>query len=139
MNYSKQLEEVKTLNNPKQEKAMALAMHLKLEPEEGQTLDDFLSQLTSTDYDQNRFEIGEQEYLVLTDSEADEAWEESLDNYIDECILPELAEPYRQYFDSEGWKEDASMDGRGHSLNHYDGSEYDQTVNGTDYYIYRTN
>src|SRR6185312_11257160 len=30
------------------------------------------------------------DYRVLTDEEADEAWEESLDSYIEECITPEL-------------------------------------------------
>jgi hypothetical protein len=28
--------------------------------------------------------------MVLTDDEADEKWEESLDNYIEECIQPEI-------------------------------------------------
>jgi hypothetical protein len=30
------------------------------------------------------------DYMVLTDDEADEKWEESLDNYIEECIQPEI-------------------------------------------------
>jgi hypothetical protein len=79
------------------------------------------------------------DYLVLTDDESDERWGESLDNYIEECILPELPEYLQNYFDSEKWKEDAKYDGRGHSLSSYDGNEYEEEVNGTTYYIYRIN
>ena len=63
------------------------------------------------------------EYAIGTDSECDDAWEESLDNYIDECIIPELPESMVNYFDDESWKRDAKYDGRGHSLSSYDGNE----------------
>ncbi len=79
------------------------------------------------------------DYLVLTDSEADDKWEESLDNYIDECIIPELPEFAKNYFDTEGWKKDARYDGRGHSLASYDGNENEETVEGETFYIYRIN
>ena len=85
------------------------------------------------------------DYLVLTDEEADEKWEELLDSYIEECITPEIDNieigHLSSYitFDEEMWKRDARMDGRGHSLNSYDGNEDEETVNGTTYYIYRIN
>jgi hypothetical protein len=44
------------------------------------------------------------EYLVLTDSEAEKAWDEWLDNYLEECVLCELPEIAKNYFDSEKWK-----------------------------------
>jgi len=83
-------------------------------------------------------------YLVLDDGEADEAWDEYLDNYIEECILHELPEQYRNYFDNDRWKEDARQDGRGHCLSGYNGNEYKETVNDEDgdlhtFYIYRQN
>ena len=81
------------------------------------------------------------EYLVLTDDEADEMWDEQLDSYLDECVLPELPEMARNYFDTKAWKRDARHDGRGHSLSGYDGCEeevYDEEDE-TTYYIYRTN
>ena len=90
-------------------------------------------------YDSNLFEYGSQEYLVYTEDEAEEAWEESLDSYIDDCILPELPDYYKDYFDTEKWKRDARYDGRGACLNHYDGSEYEEQVNGEWFFIYRTN
>lgn len=81
--------------------------------------------------------------MVLTDSEADEKWDEALQSYLDDCVLPELPESQRTYFDEERWKEDAKVDGRGHSLNRHDGSEDEVTIDceegETTFYIYRTN
>lgn len=41
------------------------------------------------------------------------------------------------YFDNEAWKADARHDGRGHSLNRYNGHEDKETVNLDTFYIYR--
>ncbi len=86
------------------------------------------------------------DYLVLTNEEAEEKWEESLDGYIEECNTPELDKldtlgnlQYYVSFDEEKWKRDARMDGRGHSLSSYDGNENEETVNGETFYIYRIN
>ncbi len=81
------------------------------------------------------------DYMVLTDDEADVKWDESLDNYLEECIYPELEKigNLANYFDDEAWKKDARMDGRGHSLSSYDGNENEETIEGETFYIYRTN
>ena len=79
------------------------------------------------------------EYIVATDEDADDLWEQALDDYIDECILPEIPETYQNYFDEEKWKNDARYDGRGCVLATYDGDENEEDVNGTTYYIYRIN
>lgn len=80
------------------------------------------------------------EYLVLTDDEADTTYDEALDNYIDECILPEMPEMAQNYFDYDACKRDLQINSsRGDTLNRYDGTEEYITVNGTDYFIYRTN
>jgi len=84
-------------------------------------------------------EYSDRDYTVMTDSEADKAWDEALDNYIDECILPDVPENAKMYFDDEKWKDDARIEGRGHSLNHYDGGEEEANINDVDYYIYRRN
>jgi hypothetical protein len=78
-------------------------------------------------------------YIVLTDEEADEMWEEQLDSYLEECIYDSLPDWVRGYFDDEAWKRDAKMDGRGHSLATYDGHEHYERVFDTDFYIYRIN
>jgi hypothetical protein len=85
----------------------------------------------------NTYNYYNQEYMVLTDSEADDAEDEALNNYLEECVYPELPDHLSCYFDDEAWKRDARMDGRGHLLATYDGNEYEETVEGTTYYIYR--
>lgn len=88
------------------------------------------------EYDENNYN---NDYLVLTDDEANEKWEEALDSYLEECVYPELPSNMQNYFDDEAWKRDARYDGRGHSLSMYDGHENEETVNDTTYYIYRQN
>lgn len=147
--------------NDYDERVIALAQHLELnlepdfnaedyppedytEEEIEQAKQDAIEEVTSeldnivNDYD-NVYSYYGEEYEVLTDSEADDRWEEELDYYIEECIMPELPEHLRNYFDEDAWKSDAKYDGRGHSISRYDGEEYEETVNGTTYYIYRQN
>jgi len=98
---------------------------------------DFL-EVEQASWDDNLFMAGGREYNVYTDDEADDAWNESLDNYLDECVLPELPEQMQGYFDREAWKCDARHDGRGHSLSNYDGHERHQSTEyGGEYYLYR--
>lgn len=118
------------------DKIQALARNLSIIEEDG-TLEDGL--ITKVEYNDNEFEAEGGTYLVVTDSEADDLWDEELENYINDCILPEIPEAYQSYFDSESWKSDARMDGRGQALSSYDGNEEEETVNGVTYYIYRTN
>ena len=147
--------------NDYDERVIALAQHLELnlepdfnaedyppedytEEEIEQAKQDAIEEITDeldaivNDSDNVYSYFGE-EYEVLTDNEADDRWEEELDNYIEECIMPELPEHLQNYFDEDAWKSDAKYDGRGHSISRYDGNEYEETVNGTTYYIYRQN
>lgn len=97
---------------------------------------------TITDEGHNTYTVESEpgEYMVLTDAEADERWDEYLENYIDECILPQiLPEDLRSYFDHEAWKRDAKFDGRGHCLSSYDGNEHEVKIDDEWFYIYRTN
>jgi hypothetical protein len=88
-------------------------------------------------YDDCSFVAGRAEYLVLTESEKEERWDACLDSYLDDggCV-PGADSPY---FDREKWKNDARMDGAGHALSSYDGSEEEVSAFGEDFYIYRTN
>jgi hypothetical protein len=81
--------------------------------------------------------VNDGEYYIFTDEEANEAWDESLNNYIDECM--EIPDHVKEYFDREGWKEDARGDGRGHSLSPYNGKENSEKIDGIEYFIYRHN
>lgn len=79
------------------------------------------------------------DYLVCTDKEADEETSESLDNYIDECVLCEIKDDnLKRYFNRESFKEDAiASDGRGNTLNRWDGEEEEVELDDETYYIYR--
>lgn len=110
-------------------KIKALAQHLGCKK----------SEIEQSTYNENTFEYFGNEYLVCTDDEANELWEESLDSYLEDCIYPDLHGNLKNYFDDEAWKSDARFDGRGHSLSSYDGYEYEETVKEETYYIYRTN
>jgi len=77
--------------------------------------------------DEDRYTVEGITYQVLTDDEADKAQDEEFDNYFDECVLSELPENMKKYFDRNAWKKDAEVDGRGHSLGRYDGDEHEIT------------
>lgn len=78
------------------------------------------------------------EYMVLTDSEAQTKCEEYL---IDDDELWKMAvEGGNTQEGIEEWAEQViNIDGYGHILSHYDGSEENITVDGTSYSIFRTN
>lgn len=120
------------MTNELNERMEAVAILLGLDEEEKQ-------ELREGGWNDNIIEYYNEEYEVLTDEEADDRWEEELNNYIDECIRPELPEFLGNYFDEEAWKRDARFDGRGHSISRYDGCENEIKVNDTYYYIYRQN
>jgi hypothetical protein len=109
-------------------KIKALAAHFNVSEDE-----------ISESHDEYTCESEPGEYRVMTDDEADEAWDEYLTSYIDDCILPEVPEAFRNYFDEEAWKRDAKFDGRGHSLSPYDGNEHEVKIDGEWFYIYRVN
>ena len=173
-----------------QERIIALQMHLQndffivetedaahiFEGEEDEARADFESEVEGTDdpaidcnfiiYCQNNLtelELDE-DYLVLTDEEADEkAKEYILDSLwaftpnllshvtgIDTEVFEAIQSNGRSESNNDAIlstvdDEDALVeeairwDGRGHFLNPYNGQENEETVNGTEYFIYRQN
>jgi hypothetical protein len=80
--------------------------------------------------------VGGNEYWVLTDDEADDAFDDYLESCLeDEGIVPGGNGPY---FDREEWKSDAKIDGRGR-LSGYDGAEQEYSTTDGWWYLYRTN
>ena len=140
-----------TETNPK---LLALAKYLDVNP----------SELSESSYDESLIKLGNQEYLVLTDSEADERcaeyikeslwafnasfiidhsraeWSEELEKSIQETQskLCESANSFVEALidDLNAFIQDAiGADGRGHFLSSYDGEENEQD----EYFIYRQN
>jgi hypothetical protein len=113
-----------------------------LEPERVQALAEFLdcplSIITESAYGGHVFSAEGSDWLVVDDNEADELWEEDLENYVEECILPDLNEMHRNYFDTESWIEDTKRNGdRGNSLNRYSGEEDSVEFEGITWFIYQ--
>lgn len=101
---------------------------------------DLISDITDLEIDTDTVHINGEDIYVLTDDEADDLANSMLDNFIDDCILSEIPERYRYYFDSEKFKRDVlNYDGRASQLAAYDGDESIYTVDGCDIYIYRWN
>ena len=111
----------------------------ELNTEDYEDIEELLNDITENG---NYFEhsAASGEYRILTDTEADEAWNESIDSYIDDCILPDVPENVKDYLDIDRMANDIQREGsRGQQLNYYDGSEHDIEFNGQTFYIYRTN
>ena len=117
-------------SNIEDKKIIALGKHLDLTPNEARE--------DITNNEDCNYDYSGTSYLVCTNEEADDLWDKELDYYLEECVLSEIKDKsLKMYFDENAWKKDAKQDGRGHSLNRYDGSEDEEDVNGTTYYIYR--
>lgn len=93
-----------------------------------------LMQHTGDNWDDADSAIG-RDYKVFTDDEAQKEFEDRIESSIDN-ILDQIPKHLRNYFDTESYIEDNFND-RGSQLNHYDGCEYEEEVNGTTYYIYK--
>lgn len=107
----------------------ALATHFKVSEDA----------ITDEGHDTYTCESEPGEYAVMTEDEANAAWDAFLESYLDDCILHELPAVAQQYFDRDAWKRDAEYDGRGHCLSPYDGEEHEIKIDGEWFYIYRTN
>ena len=142
-------------NKMEYDKIKTLASFLEVEEEE----------INQSSYDEKIFELGNQEYLVLTDEEADERARENildslwafntefiLSHSKIECISDRTEKAFRKMQmelcesaneiikaiieDLDEFVADAiSADGRGHFLSSYDGTENKIE----EFYIYRTN
>lgn len=75
--------------------------------------------------DGRTFEAVGHDWMVLTDTEADNAFDEEVENYVDDCMdIPSNIMPY---FDMDAYKKDVMMaEGRGRLLASYDGEEREE-------------
>jgi len=127
-----------------------------------------LDEISETTYSETSFEYGNEEYRVLTDEEADEAVKSEIRELV-WAFNPEFISGHTKHGlstdaqkslklaqeklcegandlvlnlieDFDHFVDDAvSTDGRGHFLSGYDGDENEVELDGTYYFIYRTN
>jgi hypothetical protein len=85
---------------------------------------------------ETEYEAEGKEWLVMTETEADDAARESIRSYIDDAL--EIPENIRPYFDEDRYIDDVlSIDGRGHVLNSWDGNENEESGIDETFFIYR--
>lgn len=82
--------------------------------------------------------IDSEEFLVLTDQEADDRAYDYVHDIATDAMC-ELPKHLQQYFNFDLYIDDLLNDGRGNILAHYDGYENQETIDDTTYYIYRMN
>jgi hypothetical protein len=142
------------LDEDRSDEVLALALHLECDPDD-----------IATAFGHRSYDVGNQSYIVATDEQADEIaaeyirdslWAFNADFLASKTGIPE--EMFRAVQERSEDANDAVLrciektcglddfvddaiaaDGRAHFLNHYDGTEEEQEVFGTTYYIYRTN
>jgi len=153
MNQVEQVEIKKDDDLIKNERVKALKNHLELNDEE-------VNQITLENGEY--FHLGNKEYLVLTEDEAEEKAADyikesvwafnssflSSHTGIDEDVFKLLSEKCESSNDAilsmikdfDHFVSDAiSSDGRGHFIASYDHDEHIEEINGDEYFIYRTN
>lgn len=107
--------------------------------------EDIIEEIDCLEIDTREVSTNGQSLLVLTDDEADEAYEKYLQNYIDEVILTDIPEKYHYYFNSEKFINDAKIESGREELAEYDGYENGPfwKIEGYEFkeniYIYRMN
>ena len=94
-----------------------------------------LMQHNDCDWADAKSNIDNVDYKVLDDTEAQKEFDASIESAIDD-VLYEIPKHLRQYFDKDSYIADNFND-RGTQLSYYDGCEYEESVNGTTYYIYK--
>lgn len=104
----------------------ALALSLGLTVEEA---------LNDCDVSEDDIEHGKRAYLVADEGTTEQIARDYVENTIDDVL--DIPDNLRPYFDKEKYIDDCMMDGYGHILNSWDGTEDTETVDGTTYYIIR--
>lgn len=112
------------------EKQWALFAHKGFEP-------CYISDISDLDIYRDEEKLDGEYYLVLTDEEADEKYEDYQRDLVEDQLGRGM-EWLMNYIDFGAIAKDDCY-GRGNTLSGYDGEEHEYDVNGTTYYIYRTN
>lgn len=127
----------KTEDDIDDDRILALGNHLNL------TYSEMYNDIIEAKYGDYNYEYGNQEYLVMTNDEADDHERERVESIIQECYIDVYSRemkdnPIIHYIDLDRWIDDWCKD-RGNNIASYDGREYYKEVNGETYYIYRIN
>lgn len=114
------------------ERIIALAQHLNIELH---LIENNAEEITELAF--GSYQYGSQEYMVLTDDEADKEMERNAESHVEDELYS-IESHLRQFIDEDKMIEYYMDDDRGNQLAWYDNIEHTEEVDGTTYYIYRT-
>ena len=113
-----------------EDKIQALANHLALDDED---INDIIH------IQDNLFKCYQEEYLILTDDEADDALKDYIDSLYQEDVIPRIPDDLQPYFKYKTWFFDKESQLERGVLSSYNDIEENEVVDGVTYYIYRLN
>ena len=122
------------------EEEIALLYYLHTEENETEEWFDDLNDTERTHYGEGSvIEQGNAEYAVISDDNVEIAFDNAIDDYVDEFVLPKIPAAYSRYFDLEAFTKDCHHDGLGHTLSSYDGGDNEVTIDGKLWHVFRLN
>lgn len=79
------------------------------------------------------------QYAVIESDDIEGVFAKHIEAFVDDCVLPDIPEAYRNYFDTEKYTRDVEAnDGYG-GMATYDGNDNEVVVDGKYYHIFRMN
>lgn len=87
----------------------------------------------------NIIKWGNEEYVVVQETLMDVLFREYMEEYIDECVIGDIPESLRGYFDYEAYIDDWENDDGYSVMASYDGYIDDIDILGDQYYVFRIN
>jgi antirestriction protein len=87
----------------------------------------------------NIIKWGNEEYVVVQETLMDGLFKEYMEEYIDECVIGDIPESLRGYFDYEAYIDDWENDDGYSVMASYDGYIDDIDILGDQYYVFRIN
>jgi len=96
-----------------------------------------LMQLNGCDYEDAKTDFEDENWLVLTDSDATTYASERIDEWVEDEVY-NMAEHLKPFFDKEGYGDSLYQSmGRGEFLAPDDYTEHEETVEGVTYFLYK--
>lgn len=99
-----------------------------------------LMQELKEDYGVCEKHIEDGNYKIYDNEDADEAYTDAIDDFIDDVILFQMGDKLQRFFCRDLYMSEFKRDScRANMLASYDGKELEQEVMGTNYYIFKVN
>lgn len=135
------IDEIRSDMDGASEEEIALLFHLHNEGDTDVWLDDLTTHtggFNTADLIDVGYGSGE-EWGVISSDNIDAAYRAYCEGYIDDCVLPEIPESYRRYFDTDLYIADMEKGEGWGAMSSYDGNYDEVTIGGKTWYLFRVN